>query len=313
VAAAELAAGRVDAVALAKAHGHGEAAALEHLGESGRGPWRGSPIGEPGHRIEGNEIHQGRPPLEQCDQARGVPAEVRRLTLDGVKALNEMNHKLLGDPETLTRIAQYELAYRMQGSVPELVNLGKEPPATFKLYGEDAKKPGTFANAALLARRMVERGVRFVQIYHNNWDTHANVAGRLPSQCKDVDQSCWGLVQDLKQRGLLGETLVIWGGEFGRTIYSQGGLSKENYGRDHHPRCFTMWMAGGGSRPGTIYGETDDFSSNVVKVPVLVRDFHATVLHLPGFKHERFTFRYQGLDQRLTGVEKATMVKGLLA
>ena len=252
-------------------------------------------------------------PILFINNPPGVPAEVRRLTLDGVRSLNEINHKLLGDPETLTRIAQYELAYRMQRSVPELTDLGKEPLATFNLYGEDTKKPGTFANAALLARRMVERGVRFVQIYHNNWDTHANVAGRLPSQCKDVDRSCWGLVQDLKQRGLLGETLVIWGGEFGRTVYSQGGLSKDNYGRDHHPRCFTMWMAGGGSRPGAIYGKTDDFSYNVAKDPVLVRDFHATVLHLLGFEHERFTFRYQGLDQRLTGVEKATVVKGLLA
>ena len=152
-----------------------------------------------------------------------------------------------------------------------------------------------------------------MQIYHNNWDTHANVAVRLPSQCRDVDQACWALVQDLKRRGLLDETLVIWGGEFGRTIYSQGGLTRENYGRDHHPRCFTMWMAGGGSRPGTVYGETDDFSYNVVKDPVPVRDFHATVLHLLGFDHERFTFRYQGLDQRLTGVEPAHVVKELLA
>jgi arylsulfatase A-like enzyme len=160
---------------------------------------------------------------------------------------------------------------------------------------------------------MVERGVRFVQIYHNNWDTHSNVAGRLPSQCKDVDQPCWGLIQDLKLRGLLDETLVIWGGEFGRTIYSQGGLSHENYGRDHHPRCFTMWMAGGGARPGTIHGETDDFSYNVVKDPVHIHDFHATVLHLLGFDHERFTYRYQGLDQRLTGVEPAHVIKPLLA
>jgi hypothetical protein len=252
-------------------------------------------------------------PILFINNPPGVPADVRRLTLDGVKAMNEMNHKLLGDPEILTRIAQYELAYRMQASVPELTDLDKEPPATLRLYGDEASKPGTFANAALLARRMIERGVRFVQIYHNNWDTHANVAGRLPSQCRDVDQSCWGLVQDLKQRGLLNETLVIWGGEFGRTIYSQGGLSKENYGRDHHPRCFAVWMAGGGSRPGTIYGQSDEFSYNVVKDPVPVHDFHATVLHLLGFQHERFTFRYQGLDQRLTGVEPAKVVKGLLA
>jgi uncharacterized protein (DUF1501 family) len=160
---------------------------------------------------------------------------------------------------------------------------------------------------------MIERGVRFVQVYHNNWDTHANVAGRLPMQCKDVDQACYGLIQDLKQRGLLDSTLVVWGGEFGRTIYSQGGLSKENYGRDHHPRCFTMWMAGGGSKPGAIYGETDDFSYNITKDPVHIRDFHATVLHLLGFEHEKFSFRSQGLDQRLTGVEPAHVIKELLA
>ncbi len=160
---------------------------------------------------------------------------------------------------------------------------------------------------------MVERGVRFVQIYHNNWDSHGNVAGRLPSQCKDVDRACYGLITDLKQRGMLQDTLVVWGGEFGRTIYSQGGLSHQNYGRDHHPRCFTMWMAGGGAKPGTIYGETDDFSYNIVKDPVKIRDFHATILHLLGFDHERLSYRYQGLDQRLTGVEKAMVVKELLA
>jgi hypothetical protein len=252
-------------------------------------------------------------PILFINNPPGVPAEVRRRTLDGAKALNEIEYKLLADPETRTRIQQYELAYRMQGSVPDLVDVGKEPASTYALYGDEAKKPGTFAQAALLARRMIERGVRFVQIYHNNWDSHSNVAGRLPSQCKDVDQACFGLIQDLKQRGLLKETLVIWGGEFGRTIYSQGGLSRDNYGRDHHPRCFTMWMVGGGSRPGTVWGETDDFSYNIVKDPVHVRDFHATVLHLLGFDHERFTFRYQGLDQRLTGVEPAKVVKGLMA
>ena len=224
-----------------------------------------------------------------------------------------MNYKLVGDPETHTRIEQYELAFRMQSSVPELTDTADEPEAIYQLYGDEARKPGTFAQSALLARRMVERGVRFVQIYHNNWDHHANVAGRMPSQCKDVDQACWGLIQDLKSRGLLDETLVIWGGEFGRTIYSQGGLSHENYGRDHHPRCFTMWMAGGGTKGGTIYGETDEFSYNITKDPVHIRDFHATVLQLLGFDHRRFTFRYQGLDQRLTGVEPARVVKELLA
>ena len=252
-------------------------------------------------------------PILFINNPAGVDAKVRRKTLDGLKALNEMNYKLVGDPETHTRIQQYELAFRMQSSVPDLTNIGSEPESTYQLYGEDAKKPGTFANTALLARRMVERGVRFVQVYHNNWDTHANVSGRLPMQCKDVDQACYGLIQDLKQRGLLDSTLVVWGGEFGRTIYSQGGLSKENYGRDHHPRCFTMWMAGGGSKPGTIYGETDDFSYNIVKDPVHIHDFHATVLHLLGFEHEKFSFRSQGLDQRLTGVEPAHVIKELLA
>jgi uncharacterized protein (DUF1501 family) len=201
----------------------------------------------------------------------------------------------------------------MQDSVPELVDLTKEPKTTFDLYGADALKPGTFANAALQARRMVERGVRFVQIYHNNWDSHSNVAGRLPSQCKDVDRACYGLITDLKQRGMLKETLVVWGGEFGRTIYSQGGLSHENYGRDHHPRCFTMWMCGGGAKPGVVHGETDDFSYNINKDPVKIHDFHATILHLLGFDHERLTYRYQGLDQRLTGVEPSKVVKELLA
>src|SRR5690349_21291719 len=252
-------------------------------------------------------------PILYINNPPGVPPEVRRKTLDGLKGLNEMNYQAVGDAETRTRIEQYEMAFRMQASVPELTDLSREPESTFKLYGDDAKKPGTFANTVLTARRLVERGVRFVQIYHNNWDTHANVAGRLPDQCRDVDRACYGLVQDLKRRGMYDETLVIWGGEFGRTIYSQGGLTKQNYGRDHHPRCFTMWMAGGGSQPGTIHGETDDFSYNIVKDPVHIRDFHATVLQLLGFDHQRFSVKYQGLDQRLTGVEPARVVKELLA
>jgi hypothetical protein len=251
-------------------------------------------------------------PILYINNPSGVDSSVRRKTLDALKQLNEINYRKLGDPETHTRIQQYELAFRMQSSVPDLTDTSKEPEHTCSLYGEAAKKPGSFANTVLLARRMVERGVRFIQVYHNNWDTHANVAGRLPDQCRDVDQACYGLVQDLKQRGLLDSTLIIWGGEFGRTIYSQGGLSKENYGRDHHPRCYTMWMAGGGSRGGTIYGETDDFSYNIVKDPVHIRDFHATVLQLLGFDHERFSYRYQGLDQRLTGVEPAKVIKELI-
>ena len=252
-------------------------------------------------------------PILFLNDPPGVQREVRRTTLDGLRALNELNYQQLGDPETRTRIAQYELAFRMQASVPELTDLASEPESTFQLYGEASRKPGTLANTMLLARRMTERGVRFVQIYHNNWDTHANVAGRLPDQCRDLDQAAYGLITDLKQRGLFDETLVIWGGEFGRTVYSQGGLSKRNYGRDHHPRCFTMWMAGGGFRGGTIYGETDDFSYNIVKDPVHIRDFHATVLHQLGYDHERLAFRYQGLDQRLTGVLPARVIDDLLA
>jgi hypothetical protein len=252
-------------------------------------------------------------PILYLNDPPGVSRQVRRITLDGLRDLNERTHQQFGDPETLTRIQQYEMAFRMQTSAPELTDLTREPESTYKLYGEEAKNPGSFAHTALLARRMVERGVRFIQVYHNNWDTHANVAGRLPDQCRDVDQPCYGLIQDLKQRGLLDDTLVIWGGEFGRTIYSQGRLSEKNYGRDHHPRCFTMWMAGGGSRPGTIHGETDDFSYNIVKDPVHIHDFNATLLHLMGFDHERLTVRHQGLDQRLTGVEPAKVVRELIA
>ena len=261
----------------------------------------------------GVSFRSGGDPILFINNPPGVDSTVRRKTLDGLRELNEMNYKLVGDPETHTRIAQYEMAFRMQSSVPDLTNTDSEPESTFKLYGDDAKKPGSFAQTVLLARRMVERGVRFVQVYHNNWDNHANIAGRLPSQCKDVDQASYALIQDLKARGLLDSTLVVWGGEFGRTIYSQGGLSKENYGRDHHPRCFTMWMAGGGSRAGQIYGATDEFSYNIVENPVHIRDFHATVLHMLGMDHERFTFRHQGLDQKLTGVEQASVIKELLA
>ncbi|MFN7876820.1 MAG: DUF1501 domain-containing protein [Pirellula sp.] len=252
-------------------------------------------------------------PILYINNPDGVPTAVRRKTLDGLKQLNELNFRAVGDPEIHTRIQQYELAFRMQASVPDLTNIADEPESTFELYGAEAKKPGSFANSVLLARRMVERDVRFVQIYLNNWDHHGNVASRLPSQCKDIDRATYGLITDLKSKGLLDSTLIIWGGEFGRTIYSQGGLSKDNYGRDHHPRCFTMWMAGGGAKGGTIYGETDDFSYNIVKDPVHIRDFHATILHLLGIDHQRFTFKSQGLDLKLTGVEEAKVIKELLA
>jgi hypothetical protein len=251
-------------------------------------------------------------PILYINNPPGIPREIRRLSLDGLNKLNEMNYQAVGDPETHTRIQQYELAFRMQASVPDLANIADEPESTFALYGEAAKKPGTFANTALLSRRLIERDVRFVQVYLNNWDHHANVSARLPSQCMDIDQATYGLITDLKNRGLLDSTLIVWGGEFGRTIYSQGGLSKENYGRDHHPRCFTMWMAGGGAKGGTIYGETDDFSYNIVKDPVHIRDFHATILHLLGIDHSRFSVKVQGLDQRLTGVEPAKVIKELI-
>ena len=244
----------------------------------------------------------------------GVTSELRRRQLDGLNALNQINFQKVGDPETHTRIHQYEMAFKMQTSVPELTDFSAESEATLKLYGDEVKKPGTFTATCLLARRLVERGVRFVQVYLNNWDHHSNVGGRMPMQCKDIDQATFALFQDLKSRGLWDETLVIWGGEFGRTIYSQGGLSKENYGRDHHPRCFTIWMAGGGVKGGVAYGQTDDFSYNIVENPVHVRDLHATILHLLGIDHSRFTVKVQGVNLRLTGVDaEAQVVKGVLA
>ena len=233
--------------------------------------------------------------------------------LDALSELNQIHYSKIGDPETLVRIAQFEMAFRMQTSVPELTDLSKEPASTYKLYGEDARKSGTFAQSCLMARRLVERGVRFVQIYHRGWDLHANIPEVLPSQCKDVDQGCWALVQDLKARGLLDSTVVIWGGEFGRTVYSQSTLTPTDHGRDHHPRCFSLWMAGGGVKGGIVHGETDEFSYNIVKDPVHVHDFQATLLHLFGINHEKFTYKYQGLDQRLTGVESASPVKAILA
>jgi len=264
-------------------------------------------------RHSGVSFRSSSDPILFINNPPGVPSAIRGRSIEGINALNKINFEAIGDPETQTRIQQYEMAFRMQASVPEMTDLSSESQHTFDLYGDDAKKPGSFANTALMARRLAERGVRFVQVYHNNWDHHANVSGRMPDQCKDVDRPCYALLEDLKQRGMLDDTLVIWGGEFGRTIYSQGGLTKENYGRDHHPRCFSMWMAGGGSKGGAIYGETDDFSYNIVKDPLHIRDFHATVLHLLGFDHQRFTYKHQGLDQRLTGVEAAHIVEDLLA
>ncbi len=243
----------------------------------------------------------------------GVSEQVRRRMLDSLGRLNQKTHDAIGDPETQARIAQYEMAFRMQSSVPQLIDISDEPQHIRDMYGPDVTKPGTYAASCLLARRMMERNVRFVQIFHRGWDQHANVAGDLPNQCRDVDQPSWALIQDLKERGLLEDTLVVWGGEFGRTIYCQGNLTKENYGRDHHPRCFTIWMAGGGIKPGVVYGETDDFSYNIIENPVHIHDLNATILHCLGIQHNRLTFKFQGLDMRITGVDRPVApVQGIL-
>ena len=243
----------------------------------------------------------------------GVDPTRRRRMLDTLGTLNQKNFDEFADPETQARIAQYEMAFRMQTSVPELMDLSDEPKNILDMYGPDVTKPGTFAYCALMARRLAERDVRFVQLFHRGWDQHGNVAGDLPKQCGDIDQPSWALVQDLKQRGLLDDTLVVWGGEFGRTIYCQGGLTRDNYGRDHHPRCFTIWMTGGGIKPGIVHGETDEFSYNVVKDPVHIHELNATILHCLGIDHRRLSYKFQGLDMRLTGVEEPKPVDALLA
>jgi hypothetical protein len=242
----------------------------------------------------------------------GVERADRRRMLDALGRLNERGFERYRDPEIRTRIAQYEMAFRMQASVPELVDLSGESARTLARYGDDVAKPGSFTHSLLLARRLVERGVRAVQILHRGWDQHGNLPKDLAAQCLDTDQATAALVEDLKDRGLLDETLVVWGGEFGRTVYSQGTLTKETYGRDHHPRNFCMWMAGGGVKGGVSFGETDDFSYNIVENPVHINDFNATILHLMGIDHERFTFKFQGLDQRLTGVEPQRVVHELV-
>jgi hypothetical protein len=252
-------------------------------------------------------------PVLFLSNPQGVDAETRRRMLDALARLNQKHLDAVGDPETQARIAQYELAFRMQASVPDLVDISKEPKHVLEMYGPDVYKPGTFAASCLLARRLAERGVRFVQLFHRGWDQHFNIATDLPNQCRDVDQACYALITDLKQRGLLEDTLVVWGGEFGRTIYCQGKLTRDNYGRDHHPRCFPMWLAGGGVKPGLVYGETDDFSYNIVDKPVHIHDMNATILHCLGIDHKRLSHKFQGLDVRLTGVEDNGPVMGILA
>ena len=251
-------------------------------------------------------------PVLYLSNPKGIGAQSRKKIMDLGKSLDQIHFDQVGDPETLTRIKQAELAYRMQTSVPELVDTSDESEETFKLYGESARKPGTYASNCLLARRLAERGVRFIQLYHRGWDQHGDLPRDLPLQCGDVDQASAALISDLKRRGMLDETLIIWGGEFGRTVYAQGGLNMSRYGRDHHPRCFSMWMAGGGIRPGTTYGETDDFSFDVVKDPVHVYDLHATMLHCLGVNHEKLTFKFQGRHYRLTDVH-GKVIPGILS
>ncbi|MFN7292432.1 MAG: DUF1501 domain-containing protein [Pirellula sp.] len=264
-------------------------------------------------RFTGVALRSGGDPVLYLPNPDGVTPQDRRVMLDALKAMNLERYESLKDPEIQTRISQYEMAFRMQTSVPDLVKISDEPENILNLYGPEVTKPGTFAASALLARRMVERGVRVVQLLHRGWDQHGNIANDLPAQCRDVDQACAALVIDLKQRGLLDSTLIVWGGEFGRTVYCQGGLTKENYGRDHHPKCFTVWMAGGGIKGGVEYGTTDDYSYNIVDKPVHVNDLNATILHCLGIDHERFVFPFQGLEQRLTGVEPQRVISEVLA
>jgi hypothetical protein len=252
-------------------------------------------------------------PVLFLSNPNGVDQATRRRMLDRVASFNKRTLEEFGDPETQTRIEQYEMAFRMQTSVPDLIDISDEPQHILDMYGPDVTKPGTFAASCLLARRMIERDVRFIQIFHRGWDQHGELPRDLALQCKDVDQGGWALMQDLKNRGLLDDTLVFWGGEFGRTVYCQGGLSKDNYGRDHHPRCFTIWLAGGGIKPGIVYGATDDFSYNVVDKPVHIHELNATILHAMGIDHRRLGFKFQGLDVRLTGVEERAPVMDLMA
>lgn len=253
-------------------------------------------------RHQGVKLRGTGDPVLFLHDPEGMSPAARSRWIEALGNLNREHHHVVGDPEIETRIAQYEMAARMQTSVPELVDLSQESEATYKLYGEQARKPGTFAANCLLARRLAERGVRFIQLYHRGWDHHGELPKKIEALCSDVDQASAALVKDLDQRGLLEDTLVVWGGEFGRTVYCQGGLSHENYGRDHHGRAFSVWLAGGGIKPGTTYGQTDDFSFNVQNDPVHVHDLQATILHALGIDHERLTYRFQGRQYRLTDV-----------
>ena len=261
---------------------------------------------------QGVRFSPGRDPVLFLSNPAGLPDTIRRGMLDDIGELNRQKFEDYQDPEIQTRIAQYELAYRMQASVPELTDLSKEPDSTFESYGPESKKPGTFAANCILARRLAERDVRFIQLYHRGWDQHASLPEHIRHQARDTDQPSAALVADLKQRGLLDDTLVVWGGEFGRTVFSQGELTESNFGRDHHPRCYSIWLAGGGIRAGSVFGETDDFSYNIARDAVHLHDLNATILHCLGLDHERLTFRHQGRDYRLTDIH-GNVVSGILA
>ncbi len=259
---------------------------------------------------QGVKLRSSGDPVLYLSDPPGISRTMRRRMLDGIAQLNQHQLESSGDQEIATRMKQYEMAFRMQSSVPGLIDTTKESESTFAMYGEDARKPGTFAANCLLTRRLLEQGVRFVQLYHRGWDQHGGLPTNIPKQCHDVDQPQAALIRDLKQRGMLEDTLIIWGGEFGRTVYGQGGL-QENYGRDHHGRCFSMWLAGGGISPATVYGQTDDYGYNIVHNPVHIHDMNATILRCLGFDHERLTYRYQGRDFRLTDIH-GNVVDGLL-
>jgi len=262
---------------------------------------------------QGTSFQSTGDPVLFLSNPKGVDGKVRRRMLDSLSKLNQKHLEEIGDPEIRTTIAQQEMAFRMQTSVPELSDLSKEPKEVLDMYGPEVHKTGSYARNCLLARRMAERDVRFVQLFHRGWDHHSSLPNNMRGQCRDVDQPTAALLKDLKQRGLLNDTLVVFAGEFGRTVYGQGNITRENYGRDHHPRCFSGWLAGGGIKGGMHYGKTDDFSYNVVENPVHVRDLHATLLHLLGIDHNRLTFQFQGLDQKLTGVEESKVVRKILA
>ncbi len=262
-------------------------------------------------KYQGTKFRSVGDPVLYLSNPEGMDSSTRRRMLDDLAQLNSQKLAEYQDPEIATRMAQYEMAFRMQTSVPELTDLSSEPQHIFELYGPDSRQPGTYAYNCLLARRLAERGVRFIQLFHRGWDQHANLPKAIAGQCRDTDQASAALIADLEQRGLLEDTLVVWGGEFGRTVYCQGTLTAEDYGRDHHPRCFTIWLAGGGIRPGTTWGETDEFSYNVVRDPVPIPDLHATMLHCLGIDHTRLTYKFQGRYYRLTDVH-GHVVRGIL-